>query len=96
MRFQPGDIVRGTERGRVYAITDEHMKEAVVLKSRIEGYNRAEIIDVKILDHVDGGFIGGTYYALDADLFDLIEAPCANFNSEVFNSELESVLFAQP
>ena len=93
MRFQNGDIVRGTQRGDdFYNVTNSRMKEGIVtgvyMKDGIEWIN----VEVKV--HEEGCDIGGGHFHhLRSDCFEL----CTDlqFNASVVDAELEKLLFTQ-
>lgn len=93
MRFQVGDIVRGTQRGDdFYKVTNSKMKEGVVTKVCVK--DGIERIDVAVKVHEGTrAFEGHHYYGLRSDRFEL----CADlqFDASFVDAELENLLFAQ-
>lgn len=93
MRFQVGDIVRGTQRGDdFYNVTNSKMKEGVVTKVCVK--DGIERIDVTVKVHEEMRASEGLhYYNLRSDCFEL----CADlqFDASVVDAELEKLLFAQ-
>lgn len=92
MRFQLGDIVRGTKRGDYfYAVTNSKMKKGVVTKVHVK--DDIELIDLRVMVHDKDAFNGCQYRNLLPDCFEL----CADlqFDASVVDEELEKLLFAQ-
>lgn len=90
MRFQVGDVVRGTQKGdEVYSITNSNMIKGVVIGVRVR-YG-IEYFDIKVKAHAIQSFVGRCYYHLCSDCFEL----CADFDASVVDAELEKLLFAQ-
>ena len=92
MRFQVGDVVRGTQRSDVlYCITNSKMKKGVVTKVRVE--DGVELIDLRVMVHDDDAFNGREYYILRSDCFEL----CTDlqFDASVADEELEKLLFSR-
>lgn len=61
--FKKGDIIRGINT--FYARTNEDMKKAIVT----ETINKAQIMEIKVLDHKDASIIGHTYVVENTDKF---------------------------
>lgn len=90
MRFQTGDIVRGTQRGDCfYRVTNSKMKKGVVTKVHVK--DDIELIDLRVMVHDKDAFNGCQYYNLLPDCFELY----ADFDACVVDAELEKLLFAQ-
>ena len=92
MRFQDGDIVRGTQRGDdFYNVTNSKMKEGVV--TRVYMKDGVERINVVVKVHEERRDIEGNhFYHLRSDCFEL----CTDlqFDASVVGEELERLLFA--
>ena len=93
MRFQVGDVVRGTQKGdKLYAVTNSKMKEGVVTRVYME--DGIERIDVVVKAHEERrDFEGSPFYHLQSDCFEL----CADlqFDASVVDEELEKLLFSR-
>lgn len=92
MRFQVGDIVRGTQKSDFfYSITNSRMKKGVVTQVRVK--DGIELIDLRVMVHDDDVFDGRQYYHRQSDCFEL----CTDlqFDAGVADAELEKLLFAR-
>lgn len=92
MRFQLGDIVRGSKRGDYfYGVTNSKMKKGVVTK--VHAKDDIELIDLRVMVHDKDAFNGCQYHNLLPDCFEL----CADlqFDASVADEELEKLLFAR-
>lgn len=93
MRFQDGDIVRGTQKGdKLYSITNSKMKEGIVTRVYME--DGIERIDVVVRVHEEIRNIeGNPFYYLRSDCFE----SCTDHQLDVsvVDEELEKLLFAQ-
>lgn len=61
--FKKGDIIRGINT--LYARTNEDMKKAIVTETT----DKAQIMQIKVLDHKDASIIGHTYVVENTDKF---------------------------
>ena len=72
MRFQVGDVVRGTQKGdEVYSITNSNMIKGAVIGVRVR--DGIEYFDIKVKAHAIQSFVGRCYYHLCSDCFELAQ-----------------------
>ena len=68
-KFKVGDIVRGTPRGiHSYDVTNERMTRAEIINVRFN-----DAIELKVLEHEAGRWIGNTFIVHTAH-FELVQA----------------------